>query len=231
MPRTTTARPARRTVRRRFRRSSAVLAALAVGVPLAGCTGGPAPSAAPGLDERFLGGNTDPSPAATITPEPGSWNGTDVPAGYRVTLVSAGADDATATVVSGVQAWADREDVVLTALPAAADDDDVQARIEEAVTTDANLVLGAGDGVVDVFALLTAQHLDQQFLIVGAQLPEPTANVTSVVWPGARSRGTGLAAPGDVDPAAVTPDRVREALDAGMTSVLHDLTGIVIDLA
>jgi hypothetical protein len=44
-------------------------------------------------------------------------------------------------------------------------------------------------------------------------------------------RGTGLGAAGEVDPASVTADRVRDGLDAGVASVLHDLTGILVDLA
>jgi hypothetical protein len=65
-------------------------------------------------------------------------------------------------------------------------------------------VAGAGIGVIDAFSLLTAQHLAQEFLVVGAQLPEPTENVTSVLWPGALLRGSGLSAAGEQDTGSVS---------------------------
>jgi len=203
---------------------AAVVAAV---LALTGCSGGAA--AATGVDEAFVGGTTAPSPEATITPEPGSWAGTDVPAGYRVALVSAGTDAATDTIVRGVQEWAEQAGVDLAQFTAA-DDEEVEDRVEEAVAQAPDLVLGAGTGIVDVFTLATGQYLDQPFLVLGAQLAEPTANVTAVVWPGATFRGTGLAASGEVDPASVTPARVRDAVAAGVASVLRDLSGIVIDL-
>jgi hypothetical protein len=52
-----------------------------------------------------------------------------------------------------------------------------------------DLVICAGNALVDALALVTASHLDQQFLVVGAQLPEPTVNVTAAIWRGASSRG------------------------------------------
>jgi hypothetical protein len=70
---------------------------------------------------------------------------------------------------------------------------------------------------------------DADFLLVGSQLPEPTHNVTAVTWPGAQFRGTGLGND-DADTEAVTPERADEAVSAGTASVLHDLTGIVIEL-
>jgi len=214
-------------------------AVVAAALALTGCSGGAA--AATGVDEAFVGGTTAPSPEATITPEPGSWTGTDVPAGYRVALVSAGTDAgtdagteagtdaATGTIVRGVQEWAEQAGVDLVQFTAA-DDEEVEDRVEEAVAQAPDLVLGAGTGIVDVFTLATGQYLDQPFLVLGAQLAEPTANVTAVVWPGATFRGTGLAASGEVDPASVTPARVRDAVAAGVASVLRDLSGIVIDL-
>ena len=92
------------------------------------------------------------------------------------------------------------------------------------------VVIGVGDGLVDMFTLLTPQRLEQHFLILGAELPEPTANVTSVIWPGATYRGTGLSTSGGVDATAVTAERAEEAITAGVASVLHDLTGIVLNL-
>ncbi|MFE4229261.1 BMP family ABC transporter substrate-binding protein [Arthrobacter sp. NPDC056886] len=219
-----------KTLRPRPRPVAKVVAMAAAVALLAGCTSvSVAPSAVQPLGAGFLGDIASPSPEATVSPEDGSWDGVVPPDGYRVVLISAGNDDATKTLVAAVDGWAQREDVELHALTAT-DDDEVEARINEAVAMHADLVVGAGTGVIDVFSLLTAQHLAQQFLVVGAQLPEPTENVTSVVWSGATFRGTGLGAAGEQDTASVTPELARDAVTAGVASVLHGLTGIVLEL-
>jgi hypothetical protein len=143
-------------------------------------------------------------------------------------LITRGDEGATETLTAAVERYADAHGADLTVLPARSDDD-VERRIDEAVAARPDLVVGVGDGVVDVFALITAQYLDTDFLLVGSQLPEPTHNVTAVTWPGAEFRGTGLGNDG-ADPGAVSPERAGEAVGAGAASVLHDLTGIVIDL-
>ncbi|MCI0158004.1 BMP family ABC transporter substrate-binding protein [Leifsonia shinshuensis] len=181
------------------------------------------------LGSGFLGSVTTPTPEATIEPERGSWDGVEPPAGYTVVVVSAGADSATSTLVSGVTRWARQRGVTVTALTARGDDE-VEDQLLRAIETSPDLVIGAGPDVVDVFSLTTAQHLHQQFLIVGAELPEPTANVTSVIWAGASFRGTGISQDGDIDPTAVTARRATDAVSAGVASVLHGLTGIVLHL-
>jgi hypothetical protein len=205
-----------------------LVATVAAVTLLAGCS--PAePMGIHPLGAGFLGG-INPTPEATIAPEAGSWDGVGPPASYRVVLISAGDNAETSTLVTAVELWAERENVDLRALTASGDDE-VEARIDEAVAMHPDLVVGAGSGVIDVFSLLTAQHLAQQFLVVGAQLPEPTENVTAVIWHGATFRGTGLDAAGEQDTASVTPEQAGRAITAGVASVLHDLTGIVIELA
>jgi hypothetical protein len=51
-----------------------------------------------------------------------------------------------------------------------------------------DLIVSAGNDLVDPLALVTASHLTQQFLVVGAELAEPTGNVTAVDWTGASGR-------------------------------------------
>ncbi len=227
--------------RRRPRASGALLGSLATAAIaaalLAGCAAtspAPAPTATNAaslltpLGSGFIG-DTSPSPEATVVPEPGSWAGVVPPIGYRVTLIAASTDAATATIVDAVTEWAASQHVTLTVLTAS-DYDEVGARFEEAVADGSDLVVGAGNGVIDTFMRATPQHLDQQVLVIGAELPEPTENVTSVIWPGAVFRGTGLGTAGDLDPAAVTPQRSAEAIEAGVASVLHGHTGIVVYL-
>ena len=78
---------------------------------------------------------------------------------------------------------------------------------------------------------MTANHLDQQFLVVGAELAEPTANVTAADWIGASFRGEGLGMPSSYDPASFTSARAGRALRAGVAAVLNGLTGIVIQVS
>ena len=56
---------------------------------------------------------------------------------------------------------------------------------------------------------MTANHLDQQFLVLGAELAEPTENVTAADWAGASFRGEGLGMPSSYDPATFTPSGPR----------------------
>lgn len=235
--------------RRRARVHAAALAVVvaAVGVA-AGCTAagtgltsGPAPhSPATGpsytvpagvadLGAGFLGENTAPTPAATLNPEPGSWDGVEPPAGYSIAVISRGTDAATQTIVSAVKSWGSAHAVTVTELPATTDDD-VEDRIDQAVAAGPDLVVGAGAPVVDVFSLITSQYLEQQFLVVGAELPEPTDNVTAVVWPGATFRGTGLGDSAGIDDTSVTPARSAQAVSAGVASVVHGIRGYVLFL-
>lgn len=215
----------------------APLAAAAVALTLAGC-GAAAPGTTPhdgaspapltGFAARFVGSSHQPAPEATVRPTPGTWDDVAAPAGFSIVVVARGDDTTMATLTDAVEHYAETHGADLTVLPAR-DDDEVEQRIDEAVAAAPDLVVGVGDGVVDVFSLITAQYLETDFLLVGAQLPEPTHNVTAVVWPGAEFRGTGLGNDAAL-PAAVTPDRAREAVAAGAASVMHDLTGIVIEL-
>ena len=77
-----------------------------------------------------------------------------------------------------------------------------------------DLIISAGNDLVDPLALVTANHLDQQFLVVGAELAEPTANVTAADWTGASFRGEGLGMSSTYDPATFTP-RARRARRPG----------------
>lgn len=219
-----------------MRRTAASLAALGVALVLAACGAPPdaagdaaaSPPPLTGFAARFVGSAHEPAPEATVRPAPGSWDDVVVPAGYTMVLIARGGEATTETLTAAVERYAAAHGAKLTVLPARSDDE-VEQRIHEAVTADPDLVVGVGDGVVDVFSLITAQYLDTDFLVVGAQLPEPTHNVTAVTWPGAEFRGTGLGNDG-ADPGAVTPERAGQAVSAGAASVLHDLTGIVIDL-
>jgi hypothetical protein len=55
--------------------------------------------------------------------------------------------------------------------------DQYVGRITEAIALSPDLIVSAGNALVDPVALVTASHLDHQFLLVGAEFAEPTANV------------------------------------------------------
>ena len=144
-------------------------------------------------------------------------------------LLTAGNDPATTTLVTAVKQWAEAEHVGLETV--AVTKQKAVDGIVQAMDLRPDLVVCAGNALVDALALVTASHLDHQFLVVGAQLPEPTANVTAAIWPGASSRGAEVPdTASSFDPDAFTPAHAAAAIRAGVASVLSDLTGIVISL-
>ncbi|ROO84251.1 hypothetical protein EDD29_1771 [Actinocorallia herbida] len=214
--------------------SAGVLAAAVAAALLGGCGSGDAwsePHALPTpvgtLGPGFVDPTAPPSPEATVAPRPGSWDGVHPPEDYRVVLLTSGDDAPTATLVDAVRTWADAEDVDLRTLTAHRSDDLVP-RITDALGMRPDLVISAGDALIDPLALVSANHLDQQFLVVGAELAEPTGNVTAADWAGASFRGEGLGASSTYDPATFTPARAAQALRAGVAAVLTGNTGIVL---
>jgi hypothetical protein len=168
-----------------------------------------------------------PPPEGTITPSPGSWDEVRPPAGYRVVLLTSGTDPQTRVLTDAVRDWANAYDVSLrTVVPE--DAHDLVPSVQRAMDLGPDLVIGAGHDVVDPLAAVTPSHLDQQFLVVGAELAEPTGNVTAADWAGASFRGEGLGMSSDYDPATFTPARARDAVRAGTAAVLKGKTGIVV---
>jgi hypothetical protein len=185
-----------------------------------------APSPVGSVGHGFVGA-TPPAPESTITPASGSWDGVGPSKGYRVALLTAGDDAQTRTLVTAVKEWAKAEDVSLKTVNADRADDYVPS-ITKALELRPDLVISAGNALIDPLALVTPNHLDQQFLVVGAELAEPTANVTAADWTGASFRGEGLGMSSTYDAASFTPERAATAVRAGVASVLTGHTGIVL---
>jgi hypothetical protein len=214
--------------------ASTLAAAVATAVLLSGCGSGddwsrphPRPTAVGTLRPGFYDPAAPPAPEATITPRPGSWDEVHPSKGYRVVLLTAGGDAQTRTLASAVTKWAEKEHVSLKTVTATSPDQFV-ARISRAVELAPDLIVSAGNDLVDPLAMVTPNHLDQQFLVVGAELPEPTSNVTAADWAGASFRGEGLGMSSTYDPASFTPERAGRAVRAGIAAVLNGLTGIVV---
>lgn len=210
--------------------AAAIAGAVLVSTALAGCAGDnwAAPHASPTPVGSLGAGfepSSPPSPEATIEPAAGSWDDVHPSPGYRVVLLTAGDDEPTLALVAAIRAWADDEDVDLRTV--SADDGHIDA-IVDAIAMKPDLIVSAGNDLVDPLAVVTASNLQQQFLVVGAEVAEPTHNVTAVDWTGASFRGEGLGASSDYDPDSFTAERCGAAVRAGVAAVLHGLTGIVL---
>ena len=166
------------------------------------------PTAVGALGPGFVDPAAPPAPEATITPRPGSWDGVHPSKGYRVVLLTAGDDAPTRALVGAVRTWAEEEDVSLKTVTATEPDQYIP-RITRAIELAPDLIICAGNALVDPLALVTASHLDQQFLVVGAELAEPTANVTAADWTGASFRGEGLGMPDATIPPPSPPSGPR----------------------
>ena len=193
-----------------------------------GANGGPVvPTDGSGtLGPGFVTPTAPPPPGGTMTPAPGSWSGVTIPPGYTAALLST--DDSTAArhVAEAVKAWAAARRVHLTVVPAH-DPMNYLAAIQKAIDLHTDLVISAGDALADPLALVTASWLDQRFLLLGAELAEPTYNVTAAVWKGTAARG-GAGTTAQHDASTFTVERARRGLDAGMAAVLSGYSGYVV---
>ncbi|MGC4866013.1 hypothetical protein ACLQ3B_11360 [Micromonospora sp. DT53] len=187
----------------------------------------PAPSAIGALGPGFVDPSTKPAPEATITPQPGSWADVHPPKDYRVVLLTSGTDNPTKALVTAVKEWADDEHVDIRTI-VVGNAHDAVPNIAKAMEMGPDLIVSAGNDLIDGLALVTPNHLDEKFLVVGAELAEPTHNVTAVDWDGASFRGEGLGMSSTYDPNSFTKDRCAAAIRAGVAAVLNDLTGLVI---
>jgi hypothetical protein len=181
------------------------------------------------LGAGFVDADRVPAPESTISPAPHSWDAVHPPSGYDVVLLADAGDHSagTRTLTDAVESWAADERVHVTSVTAASPDDRLDA-VDRAVRAHADLVVSVGDPMVDPVAAVSPSALSQQFLVLGAEIAEPTANVTAADWTGAGFRGEGLGASSHHDPASFTDDRAGRALRAGVAAVLHDLRGLVV---
>lgn len=80
-------------------------------------------------------------------------------------------------------------------------DENVSARSPERKR---RLVVGVGADVVDTFSQDTSQMLDKQLLLIGAQLAEPTRNVSAAISDDATSSGSAAAPDADLSSESAT---------------------------
>lgn len=196
-----------------------------------GADGGPVvPSPGSGtLGPGFVTPTAPPPPGGTMTPSPRSWSGVTVPPGYRIALIATDDSVAARHLRSAAEAWATAHEVHVTVVPAH-DPAAYLAAIQKAIDLHPDLVVSAGDPLADPLSVVTASWPDQEFLLLGAELAEPTFNVTSAVWKGttARGGGSGTGNAWRYDPSTFTVERARRALDAGVAAVLRGYAGFVV---
>lgn len=213
-------------------RSSALLlsAVVVLGASgLAGCaadwsTPHAAPTPVGTLGAGFLPASA-PAPEATLHPAAGSWDDIAPSSGFRVVLLVGDDAPETRTLAAAVHAWSDAHSVDLREIVASTYPID---EIVHAMDMNPDLIISVGNGLIDPLTTVSASHLERQFLVLGAELPEPTHNVTAVDWSGASFRGTGNGTASPYDATTFTPERSAAAVRAGVAAVLHDLTGVVL---
>ncbi|MFF4557649.1 hypothetical protein [Streptomyces sp. NPDC001422] len=142
-------------------------------------------------------------------------------------LLTAGNERPTKTLATAVRDWAKKEHVDLRTVTATGSVDLLSA-VDKAIGMQPDLVVSAGNMLIDPLAMATPSHLSQQFLVVGAELAEPTHNVTAVDWAGATFRGEGLKMASSYNPASFTMARCAASVRAGVAAVLSQRTGIVV---
>lgn len=166
-----------------------------------------------------------PTPEATVRPAEGSWDDVRPAPGYRVVLLTAGETSTTSALVAAVKDWASQTQADLRTVSGT---DDPVAGIVAAMQLQPELIVSVGDPLIDPLATVSANHLDVPFLVLGAELAEPTYNVTAVDWTGAGYRGEGLGTSTHFDEASFTPKRCGDAIRAGVAAVLTGMTGVVL---
>lgn len=181
------------------------------------------------LGPGFVTPSAPPPPGGTMTPSPTSWDGVHVPAGFTAVLLSTDDTPAARHLTTAVTRWAADNDVTLTRVRAHRQAGYVGA-IQRAIDLHPDLVISAGDPLADPMALVTSAWLDQDFLLLGSELAEPTYNVTAATWEGTSARGgAGAGVPPDLS--TFTVERAGRALDAGVAAVLRGWSGYVVEVS
>ena len=227
--------------------AAAVVVALGIGWALLqlrpseaeGTTGAAAPLAEGSLAAGFHAPDVDLYYSGqVIEPEPESWTDVRPVSTYRVLVMADGRDASSprdpqvATLVGAVERWASAEDHVELTVRYLSDPhayiDDMDAA---AAARDADLIITAGNNLVDPVAVVSANYAGedpQQFLVLGAEVAEPTHNIAAADWQGSAYLGEGVAESDYYHPSEVTAPRAYAALRAGVAAVLSGYTSVIV---
>jgi basic membrane lipoprotein Med (substrate-binding protein (PBP1-ABC) superfamily) len=173
-----------------------------------------------------------------VSPDPGSWKTVRPASDYRVLLLAAGKDARTAVdpqvkiLVEATRRWAREEDRVVLKVRYLHDPNEYIRAIDAAAKHDhADVIITAGNDLVDPVAAVSANYAGekpQQFLVLGAEVAEPTTNIAATDWTGSAYLGEGLEKSLYYDPAAVTAPRAYAALRAGAAAVLSGYRSVIV---
>lgn len=173
-----------------------------------------------------------------VKPDPETWNDVRPSGDYRVLVLVAGKDRHTAQdpqvaiLVDAVRKWAEAEDRVKLKVRYLSDPHAFIRDLDDAAKRDhADLIVTAGNSLVEPVAAVSANYAGedpQQFLVLGAEVAEPTANIAATDWTGSAYLGEGLDESLYYDPAAVTAPRAYAALRAGVAAVLSGYRSVIV---
>lgn len=198
-----------------------------------------APHAAGRLDAGFHAPDVDGFYSSqAINPDPETWTKVRPSSAYRVLLLATGKDARTAydpqvaILVAAVKKWAKDESRVKLKIRYLSDSEEFITSIDHAAKADnADLIITAGNSLVEPVAVVSANYAGydaQQFLVLGAEVAEPTTNIAATDWEGSAYLGEGLDQALFYDPAAVTAPRAYAALRAGAAAVLSGYTSVIV---
>ncbi len=173
-----------------------------------------------------------------VKPGPETWTEVRPSAAYRVLVLADGKDDHTprdrqvAILVDAVKRWSQEEDRVKLKIRYLSDPHTYTERIDDAASGDnADLIVTAGNALVDPVAAISANYAGenpQQFLVLGAEVAEPTNNIAASDWTGSAYLGEGLPEAQYYDPGAVTAPRAYAALRAGVAAILSGYRSLIV---
>jgi basic membrane lipoprotein Med (substrate-binding protein (PBP1-ABC) superfamily) len=173
-----------------------------------------------------------------INPGPETWTKVRPSADYRVLLLAAGKDADTAydpqvkILVDAVHKWAADEHRIKLKVRYLSDPDSYIQELDDAAKSDnADLIVTAGNDLVAPVAVVSANYAGynpQQFLVLGAEVAEPTTNIAATDWAGSAYLGEDLDQSLYYDPTAVTAPRAYAALRAGAAAILSGYTSVIV---
>ncbi|MCS4276256.1 hypothetical protein M2390_001438 [Mycetocola sp. BIGb0189] len=227
--------------------------ALSLGLALTGCAGNPdaasptvsvsaSAEARPGSDALSAGIPLDaqpsdshlPAPGATVAPITDSDADANVPSGLHILLIGSGSDHP--ALLAALQERAATIHATLTVCdPTGSVDQSADELVSAQLSQRPDLVMLLGERGIDTIDRVSSANLDQRFVILGAQLPEPTHNVTAVIWPGASARGLSPETIPQTDPTATSESLearyAKRAVSEGITVATTGHTGFVTALS
>ena len=196
-------------------------AAVALVAITSGCAASPAPVDVAALTPPPEPAATQgPVPGSTSTPAPGSWDSVELPAGLTIEVVTAVDDAETSDAIAAIESFAAEHGAEVAVSRGA----DIEPLLTAAALVAPSVIVTIGPTQLDAIDRASATNAAQRFLLIGAQLPEPTSNVAAVIWPGASSRDT------DYGQATAFGSHAASALAVGLAAVVEERTGTVFDL-